>query len=198
MSQQYERDFYIPKHKLTIGLVLFGVSVLFLALCVAYLYSRSRTTFVRLPIPTLFYVNALFLIGSSYCFIKGLRSFRAQEYRRTIHLLKGAGAATLLFLIVQVIAWKQLFDAMPDYGSNQSLSFLYVISFLHFLHVVAGLPFLAVFLKKISSKSALHGTSSSPPIPLGMLWNMNVYWHFLDIMWIFLLIFFFVNNQLSS
>ncbi|MFT4982236.1 MAG: cytochrome c oxidase subunit 3, partial [Bacteroidia bacterium] len=65
---------------------------------------------------------------------------------------------------------------------NISGSFLYLLSGLHVLHLFGGLIWLLVLLVlsfggKISAQNVL-------PLELG-----SIYWHFLDILWVYLFLF---------
>jgi len=66
--------------------------------------------------------------------------------------------------------------------ANVAFSFLYIIVGLHGLHVIGGIIALIVMsLKAFSSKIRIY---SSVPVDL-----ICTYWHFVDILWIYLLIF---------
>lgn len=60
---------------------------------------------------------------------------------------------SLLFMGLQFVAWQQLFASGSVINKDVSTSYLYVISGLHFAHVIGGLPFLGVFLWKAYKKN---------------------------------------------
>jgi cytochrome c oxidase subunit 3 len=63
--------------------------------------------------------------------------------------------------------------------------FLYVIFGLHALHVIGGIiTLLVMFIKAFAGKIKLY---SSVPVEV-----VATYWHFVDILWLYLFIFFMV------
>jgi len=111
-----------------------------------------------------------------------LRSFRQREmakYRTmvTVTLLLG-----VLFMVLQTFGFQQLWEKGITLRGNVSYSFLYVIVGLHGVHVIGGvIALLLTFARAVSKK-----TRSYDVVPVEM---MNTYWHFVDILWIYLLIF---------
>ena len=67
---------------------------------------------------------------------------------------------------------------------NVSVSFLYVISGIHALHVIGGL---VAFLISV----LVHNTRTFSPDPMKILKLdlLRQYWHFVGILWIYLLVF---------
>ncbi len=65
---------------------------------------------------------------------------------------------------------------------NVSASFLYILSGLHIAHLVGGMIWLVVLLIKAFSGRITQ--SNVLPLELG-----SIYWHFLDILWIYLFLF---------
>ncbi|MEO1625349.1 MAG: cytochrome c oxidase subunit III, partial [Bacteroidota bacterium] len=99
-------------------------------------------------------------------------------------------------MILQGIGWYQLFADNISITHSNSASYLYVISIMHFLHVVAGLPFLGAFLyaarKRMKEPVSVLVYFSDPEKRL-KLRLLSIYWHFLDALWIYLIVFFYLN-----
>ena len=86
------------------------------------------------------------------------------------------------FIVTQVIGFSQLWNAGLTLQSNVAYSFLYVIVGFHALHVIGGIvALIAMSLKAYSVKTRNY---SVLPVEL-----ISTYWHFVDILWIYLLIF---------
>jgi cytochrome c oxidase subunit 3 len=66
--------------------------------------------------------------------------------------------------------------------ANVSYSFLYVIVGLHGAHVVGGI--IALVLMSLKAFSIKTRTYSFVPVDL-----ISTYWHFVDLLWIYLLLF---------
>ena len=75
-------------------------------------------------------------------------------------------------------------------------SYLYIISGIQFAHVIVGIPFLAIFyyqaLKKMVEPVSVL-IYFTDPVKRRQLKMLTIYWHFLDGLWIYLVLFFLVN-----
>jgi len=132
--------------KIKMFLVLAGVTALFLGFSGAYIYNRVQTNIPPVQLPPLFYFNTLILIASSFTLKWAKKSYlndNTKNYK--IALLVTLGL-TILFLASQIMAWKQLYNSDIFINYNNMASYMYLISGIHFAHVVAGIPFLVVFV----------------------------------------------------
>ena len=75
--------------------------------------------------------------------------------------------------------------------SGTGAAYLYLLSGVHFLHVIAGIPFLVQFIitsrKKMKEPVSVLVYFSDPAKKL-RLRLLSMYWHFLDGLWIFLVL----------
>ena len=103
---------------------------------------------------------------------------------------------TVAFLLVQIAAWAWLFSQNLDLKSGQGAGYLYLLSMLHFVHVLAGIPFLWLFLRKFNRQVQMELGGQlffSDPEKRLQLRLVSMYWHFLDGLWLLLVLFFLVN-----
>jgi cytochrome c oxidase subunit 3 len=179
-----------------LALLLFGITMMFLSCTVAYTYTRVEHGLTPLKLPMIFLVNTFILIGSSFSLRWAQKSYVKDNTDDYKSALLTTSILSLLFLAAQIYGWKQLFDNNIYIHSNNGASYLYLISGLHFLHVIGGLPFLAFFLydarkKMVEPVSVL--IYFSDPTKRMQLKLITWYWHFLDILWIYLVLFFGIN-----
>jgi cytochrome c oxidase subunit 3 len=191
-----DRDYLIHPQYIILILVLSGVSALFLGFTLAYLYNRIEQGVPPVELPTLFYWNSLLLLASSFTLIQAKRNYledQTQKYKWSLIITL---SLSILFLIAQIFAWNQLMSKDILINSTNMASYLYIISGMHFVHVVAGIPFLAYFIfiahKKMQSPVSVLIYFSDPD-KKRRLNLLNIYWHFLDALWIYLVIFFLIN-----
>lgn len=193
---KHERNFLIHPSFIMMFLILAGITALFLGFSGAYLYNRIQQDIPPVELPTLFYYNSMLLLASS-----GTLIWAKKAYRNDLTLqYKLALAFTLLltttFLIAQIFAWNQMQSQEIFINYSNMASYLYVISGIHFVHVVAGIPFLVYFLFIAISKMKtpvsvlIYFSDLSKKRKLDLL---NIYWHFLDGLWIYLILFFLLN-----
>jgi cytochrome c oxidase subunit 3 len=88
---------------------------------------------------------------------------------------------------MQVIGWGQLVDINVYFVGNPSGSFVYVLTGLHGVHLVSAVIFLLVMLVA-TFRMKVHAKR------LVSMEMCITYWHFLDILWIYLFIFMLLNR----
>ena len=197
LHSEYDQNFMFHPWNVMLVLTLIGISGLFLALMIAFIYTRVTAEAEPIPIPWLFAFNTLILLAGSYTMRQAKQSYVQDETDSYQKFLRYTLILTLLFLVMQFIAWFQLFneDIFLSPGKN-GVNYLYLLSILHFAHVIAGLPFLFLFLRaaKLQMKEPITVlVYFSDPEKRLKLRLLTMYWHFLDALWIVLVVFLFVN-----
>jgi len=191
-----EKNYLIHPQTLIIYLLLAGITSLFVGFSIAYMYTRIQAGLNPIKLPPLFYLNSFFLLGSSLTLIKAKSSYLDDETEKYQWYLLGTLILTFLFLVMQILAWQQLLDANVTLRSGNMAAYMYVISGIHFAHVIGGIPFLAYFYY-VSKKQMVEPVSVliyfSDPAKKRKLDLLTLYWHFLDVLWIYLIILFLLN-----
>ena len=194
-ASEYDSSAFHP-YNVALTLLLFGITALFLAFSAAFVYTRVQSDLPPLRLPGLFLFNTLVLLGSSAAMIWAKRSYLTDH---TLNYQRALGATivlSLLFLGLQFLAWHQLFSQQIFVHTDNSAGYLYIISGLHFAHVIAGLPFLLGFLwtarKQMKEPVSVLVYFSDPEKRL-KLRLLTIYWHYLDGLWIYLVLFFLLN-----
>lgn len=158
----------------------------FAGLTSAVLVSRKREDWLSdFEIPQAFLWSCGIIIISSITFILAKKALKNDNRGMTtvflwLTLLLGVG-----FIYCQFIGFGQIIDSgyyFTGESSNVTMSFIYVIAFAHILHVVAGLISLLVVIYN-HYKQKYTATNH-----LGMELSAT-FWHFIDILWIFLFLF---------
>ena len=192
---EYQNVAFHP-YNIMLMLVLFGICALFLAFSAAFIYSRVQSDLPPVKIPILFVFNTIILLGSSYTMSWAKKSYLADNTRNYIRALWWTTGLTFLFMLLQFVAWWLLFQQNIRPETDNSAGYLYVLSVMHFLHIIAGLPFLGVFIyqayKHMREPVTVLVYFSDPDKRL-KLRLLSIYWHFLDALWIYLVLFLFVN-----
>ncbi|MBK8955529.1 MAG: cytochrome c oxidase subunit 3 [Saprospiraceae bacterium] len=161
-----------------------SIIMMFAALTSAYIVRKAAGNWYEFKLPVQFFISTICLLISSF-FIersyRGLKSGTPQTYKTGILLSCIFGIA---FLVFQVVAWKALVAQGITLDLNVSGSFLYAMSGLHALHVAGGIAALIV--------SALVAFSFPFEMSTNRIFKLDLvrqYWHFVDLVWIYLLIF---------
>jgi cytochrome c oxidase subunit 3 len=84
----------------------------------------------------------------------------------------------VLFVAGQYVAWSQLRAEGLYLATNPSSSFFYVLTVTHALHVLGGLGGLVYVIRKLGKASLRRSTLDAAAR----------YWHFMDLLWLYLLL----------
>ncbi len=160
-----------------------SIMMMFASLTSAYLVRRAGGNWLEFSIPTVFYYSTLVLLVSSLCLHVGYSSYK----KRNIPLYQGGLIAAFVlgcvFLVLQYQGWNELFSIGVDLKGNPSGSFLYVITGIHGLHILGGLAALVVsIINAFTLKKFTEKRKTNFELTLQ-------YWHFVDILWVYLLVF---------
>ena len=189
-------NFTFHPYNVLLTLVLFGITALFFSISAAFIYSRVQSELPPIKLPAIFIFNTLILLASSGAMIWAKRSYKQDNTLQYKQALAATLMLSLIFLVFQFIGWRALFQQEIFVNTDNSASYLYVISGLHFAHVIAGLPFLFAFLqkarKKLKEPVSVLVYFSDPEKRL-KLRLLTLYWHFIDGLWIYLVLFFWIN-----
>ncbi len=195
-----EENMTFHPYNILMILVLISLTALFLAFSAAYIYSRVQNPTPPVRIPLIFLFNTVILIGSSMTMNWAKNAYRKDNTKTYQQALLITIILTVVFLIAQYIGWQMLFAQKIFINSSNSASYLYVISGLHFAHVIAGLPFIILFLitayRRMKEPVSVLVYFSDPEKRL-KLKLLSMYWHFLDALWIYLIFFFAINYWIS-
>lgn len=179
-----------PK-KFAMWLFIVSVIMLFAGLTSAYVVRKAEGNWLEFPMPTVFYWSSVVILASSATMHWAVASARKDEIARLKWAMLLTFALGTAFLAMQWQGWADLVGAgiyFTGSTSNPSGSFLYVLSGLHGLHIISALVFVAI-ITFVSFRLQVH---SKAMVRIEMCAN---YWHFLDLLWIYLFIFLLLNSN---
>ena len=160
---------------------LAAVVMFFMALASSYIVRKGLgEDWQRVPIPRILWVNTAVLLASSVTIAVARRKLEAgarDAFQTWWWVTTGLG---LLFLTGQVVAWKQLALAGMFLSTNPSSSFFYLLTAAHGVHLAGGMFALFYVRFRAWSRSRIaQGTAAE---------LASIYWHFMDGLWVFLLV----------
>ena len=192
-----ERNYLIHPSFIALSLLLAGLSTLFLSFSGAYLYNRFQSDLTPIELPGLFFLNTLILLAASAMLVYAMKCYKADQTTKYQVSLGVTLFLTIAFLSSQIIAWKQMYAQGIFVNHSNMASYLYLISIVHFAHVIVGIPFLGIFLfnsvRKMKEPVSVLVYFSDPD-KRRKLKLLTIYWHFLDVLWVYLVVFFLVNT----
>lgn len=201
-SQGVEDFSSLSTHPYNIMLILLltALTMAFVAISGAYLFSRITTAEAPIKIPILFVINTLALIASGYMLKKAKRSYENDDTEGYQKALLLTFLLTLLFMGLQFLGWSELLANNPNLAKGNMRAYVYALSILHFIHILGGLPFMLLFL--LTAYRRMKEPVSvmvyfSDPLKRLKLKMLGMYWSFLEKLWIYIILFFWVNYFIS-
>ncbi len=169
----------------------------FAALTSAYIVKRADVnTWLSFKLPDVFYLSTLVIVLSSVTMTIAKRAFISYNFSRYRLFLGLTFFFGILFVAFQYSGWMWLNDRGVYLATNPSSSFLFVITGFHVVHLVAGI--VALLITYVRSLRANYDLPNLMKDESGemertvKLRMISTYWHFVDILWIYLFIFFLI------
>jgi len=158
---------------------VFAITMSFAAFTSALFVREGTADWGHLILPPILYLNTLLLLVSSGTLELARHRLTAEDGPRKasgwviLTLLLG-----LAFCVGQYRAWLELRAQGIYLASNPNSSFFYLLTFLHALHVCAGVAVLVYLAGRLL---ASHTT-----FRMGLFRNAAIYWHFMAVLWLYL------------
>jgi cytochrome c oxidase subunit 3 len=166
----------------TLWVGIASIVMMFAGLTSAYIVKRNQANWVTFDLPLVFWYSTVIILISSVTLHLSQKAFKQRDMSRYRLLVVVSMVLGLLFIAMQGIGFNQLWVKGITLTKNVSFSFLYVIVGLHSLHVLGGVVALVVlFANAFSAKIRSYNI-----VPLEVI---STYWHFVDLLWIYLLVF---------
>ncbi|RYZ95405.1 MAG: heme-copper oxidase subunit III [Sphingobacteriaceae bacterium] len=190
MQQEKDRLDLTPK-KFNMWIFIFTSFMLFAALTSAFIvYSGGAGHALNVTLPPVFiYSTAVILLSSVTLFLasKAAKALQFAQQRLYLWITILLGIA---FCVLQVNGWYILTYEMGIYFSNPnaSRSFIYAFTGIHLVHIFAGILLLL---------NTLIGSyrNKSQVMNLYKMEMSGIFWHFVDIIWIYLYVFLLLNQN---
>ncbi|PSJ74826.1 hypothetical protein C7N43_22120 [Sphingobacteriales bacterium UPWRP_1] len=187
----------VHAQQLMLYALLASLSVLFIGLSVAYLFAKGNWHWAQFSFPRAFIVSSLALAASSYTMQQTVNAHKLHHEKQLLTMMALTLGFTLLFITGQLLGWYELYCKGIYIAGKPDGSYLYLLSGLHILHVLAGLGillFLYANTRKCLSdpvQKVFYFVETHYGRRLAMT---ATYWHFVDILWLYLLVFFLLNH----
>ena len=169
---------------------LFGSSILFLALVFMFIvWVTHNDPILNFHLPKAFILSTIILLFSSYTASLSHRYYREDNAQNLLLSLSSTLLFSGIFVILQVIGWKSMYQSGFYIDGDAGITFLYTITGLHFLHVGAGMIYLFYLSLKVFDiwrdpvRSLLYFSNHFEGVRLELF---STYWHFIDGLWLFL------------
>ena len=166
---------------------MISMVMFFAGLTSAYVISMRRDDWVRFDLPQAFYISTFLIVMSSILLMLSQKFLKDNNRQLSLLFLVITLILGLGFIWQQYVGFNQLkssglFFTGPE--STVSTSFIIGITFMHVLHMLAGA--LVLFVVIYNHFKYKYTPDNMLGFELGA-----IFWHFVDILWIYLFLFFY-------
>lgn len=173
-------------HKFTLWVAIASILMMFAGLTSAFIVKSNLAGWRDIEVPDIFWASTAVIVISSLTIQMALRAFRQREMKSYRLLMGTTLLLGIAFVVLQWMGFMNLWEHNIRFtGASGAGQFLYVIFGLHALHVVGGVVVLTIlFIKAFMGHMKIYS-----PVPVEVA---ATYWHFVDILWLYLLVFFII------
>lgn len=168
-----------------IGIIatLVSITALFATILIAYMVrARTQAHWQPVAIPHYLWFSTVLIVASSVTLEGAKRAFDRFDAVRYGRWLVGTFFIALAFIVSQALALRELLDRGIYLRNNPHSSLFYVITGVHAVHVFGGLAALFYLIYRVA-----RGTPdlrASFAVQRNTMSVTQVYWHFLDLLWV--------------
>lgn len=187
-----------PK-KFALWMAMAGMTMFFAALVSAVIFKRGDfKEWEEFSIPSIFLYSTIVIISTSVLFQFSLILYRRANFSlfRAVYAL--AFTTAILFLFMQLLGWRELTAIGKPITGNISGQFIYLLSYAHAFHIAIGLLVALVFFviaMWVRNKDVFETVGKVNPERQLHLEMLVSFWHFIDIVWVFLYAFLYMNYR---
>lgn len=165
------------------------IIMMFMALTSAYIVRQAAGNWLEFKLPSVFLLSTFSILLSSVTLQMSKSAYIKGQFAGYRLMLLSTLALGIIFILFQYKGWMDMKSAGILLDGNPSGSFVYVLSGLHAAHVIGGIAILSL--------AVFHAFSLPAEMTEKRLLRLKLtaqYWHFVDILWVYLLIFFMVQR----
>jgi cytochrome c oxidase subunit III len=172
-------------HKFLMWVSIGSICMMFAGLTSAYVVKKSQDNVISVNLPNIFLWSTLIILISSLTIQKAVKSIQAEKIKEYKNFLLLTAFLGITFTIMQYFGFKTLDQSGVQFigrNSNPGASFLLIIIGLHSIHVLGGVIALIIMSIKNTFNKIIKPSTVGAEV-------LAAYWHFVDVLWIYLLIF---------
>ena len=173
----------IHPHKFILWVGIGAIIMMFAGLTSAYIVKREQPGWTSYAMPIAFYYSTAILLLSSLTIFLATKSFVERRMIRYRQLVLTTAILGLVFMLLQWFGFRHLWQTGITFHGSGAGQFLYIIAGLHVVHVLGGI--IALFVVYIRARNSRIRSYNVVPVQVA-----GTYWHFVDLLWIYLFIFF--------
>ena len=172
--------------KFLVWLLIIASIMFFGAITSSIIVRSADGAWAKFNLPTYFYISTAIAVVSSFCIQMAHINAKMDEIKKVKLFTRETIILGAAFIGCNYLGWMELssqgFALSNDIEGGQSASFFHFATYVHAAHVLLGLGLLTftlvqTFRYKVHRKDML------------MINISTTYWHFVDLLWIYLFLF---------
>ncbi len=176
----------IHPHRFIMWIAIGSIVMMFAGMTSAYIVKKNQGNWLAIELPQVFWYSTAVILASSLTMFLANTALKAGKIISYKSLITITAILGVVFITFQYLGFKDLETrgiALIGPQSNSASSFLFVITGLHMLHVLGGV--IALIVTFFRSFWVQEGQINLVPTQI-----VATYWHFVDVLWIYLFIFY--------
>ncbi|MFT4062626.1 MAG: cytochrome c oxidase subunit 3 [Edaphocola sp.] len=175
----------IHPQKFAMWIAIGSIIMMFGGLTSGYIVREGQGNWEHFGMPPAFYASTVLILLSSLTIWLAKKSLKAQHIRQYRRLVSATFVLGIAFTILQYVGFKELLATLGRWRDNVSFQYMIVIVSVHALHIIGGVvALLVLWIKTFGKKPNTTGGTG--------LEIAATYWHFVDILWLYLFVFFLI------
>ncbi len=182
----------IHPHKLLLWIAIASICMMFAGWTSAFMVRKAQGNWLFFTLPTAFWVSTFVILASSVTMHLSVKEFKKRNMGSYKTLISVTAVLGVVFMLLQFWGFYDMHLSgvtLASNGEGVSGSFIYVISGIHLLHMLGGVIALVIVFFVVNFRRRTKVYSSNGLEILG------TYWHFVDVLWIYLFLFFLYNQK---
>ena len=172
----------VPAAKIGLWVFLVVVTSLFALFIVGYNQHSAYASWRPLSEPQLLWANTVFLVLGSLALQRARSSLIQENIEGAKLSLSAGGGFTIVFILGQLFAWRELRASGHFMTTNPADGFFYLLTALHGLHLLGGLWVWTNTTARVWRGFELSQTTEIAQAKLSVQ-LCSVYWHYLLLLW---------------
>ena len=171
----------VQRYKLAVWVGMGAIVMFFAALTSAMIVRQGLSgDWQPFALPPVLYASTLLLLASSLTMELARRCLRERTLDRLRLWVNISALLGVAFVGCQLLGWQALVDKGIYLASNPANSFYYLLTAGHGAHLIGGIGALGYIWARV-------GASRPWPTREAAVEAAALYWHFMDVLWIYIL-----------
>lgn len=156
----------------------------------------DAVNWVDFKLPSIFFFSTIVALSCSLLVHFSLKLYKQAKFESFRKVLLLSMLAGVVFLVFQILGFNALTQIGMPLDGNASGSFIWFLAIAHGLHVVGGIvfSFITYVKARINRNDPIYELRDLiNPRRVLSLELLSTYWHFIDLLWVYLYLFFYFN-----